>query len=124
MLFQEEHIEQIREGEKTQTRRDWASPQATAGNVYIASTELLTSHEEADCYIRVLDIRKEALGEITPYAAEREGGYTVEEFREVWREINGEWEPHKTVTVVEFEYAGREHPEHSETDQPTLQEAA
>ena len=25
---------------------------------------------------------------------------------------------------AEFEYVGREHPEHSETDQPTLQEAA
>ena len=36
MLFKPDHIEQIRSGEKTVTRRDWESPQATVGGVYIA----------------------------------------------------------------------------------------
>lgn len=108
MLFQDEHIEQIRTGEKTATRRDWERKQATEGNVYIASTEMFTSHEEADCYIRVTDIYQQPLGEMTERDAQLEGGYTLEEFRKVWREINGKWNPEQSVYVVEFDYAGRE----------------
>jgi len=120
MLFQEEHIRQIRSGEKTVTRRDWKSPQVKEGGVYIASTEMFCSHEEANCYIRVTDVRKEPLGSITPAGADREGGYTREEFIEVWEDINGEWEPEQHITVAEFEYVGREHPEHA--DQQSLTE--
>jgi len=42
------------------------------------------------------------LREITPADAMAEGGYTVEEFRKVWRRINGPWDPDKEVTVYDF----------------------
>jgi len=124
MLFQQEHIEQIRSGEKTATRRKWATPQATEGGVYIASTEMFTSHDEADCYIRATDVYKQLLGDMTAEDADMEGGYSYDEFVDVWREINGCWDPGQEVTVVEFEYAGRERPE-AVTDggQATLREA-
>lgn len=114
MLFQEEHIRQIRNGEKTVTRRDWESPQVKEGGVYIASTEMFCSHEEADCYIRVLHVNKEELCALTPSEAEREGGYSMEEFRELWAELHGRWEPAKEITRVVFEYVGREHPDHQQ----------
>lgn len=110
MLFREDHIEAIRAGEKTVTRRDWERRQVVEGGVYIAATELFTADEEADCYIRVTDVYEEPLGAITPDQAAREGGYSVAEFEAVWREINDEWKPDQEVTVVEFEYVGRERP--------------
>lgn len=113
LLFQPEHIEQIREGEKTATRRDW-SPNyngAKVGNVYIAADEMFQSDGDADCYIRVTDRYREPLAEMDESDADAEGGYTLSEFREVWRDINGAWTPQLVVDVVEFEYVGRERPE-------------
>jgi len=118
MLFQSEHIEQIRSGEKTATRRDWERKQVVEGNVYIASTEMFTSHDDADCYIRATDVYQQALGDMTPADADREGGYTLGEFRDVWREINGDWDPDAEVWVVEFEYVGRS--KDATADQATL----
>lgn len=111
MLFQQEHIDQIRTGEKTVTRRDWDRRQVKVGGVYIASTEMFTSHEEADCYVRVTGLREERLGDITDRQARREGGYTARTFRTAWSEINGGWDPDLTVYVVEFEYVGTSKPE-------------
>jgi len=121
MLFQEEHIEAIRAGEKTVTRRDWESRQVKEGGVYIASTEMFTSHDEADCYIRVTNVHEEELCAMTPGDAEREGGYTLDEFRDLWAELHGRWKPTQTVTVVKFEYVGRQHPDREQ--QQSLAEA-
>lgn len=112
MLFQEEHIEQIRNGEKTETRRDWADGynRPSSGDIRMATTEMFTTDDECDCYIRIIDHRREPLGDLDADAAAAEGGYTIAEFREVWRDINGEWNPEQIVDVVEFEYVGRERP--------------
>ena len=111
MLFKPEHLEQIRAGKKTVTRRDWERRQVREGGVYIASDEMFTSHDDADCYIRVTAVYEEPLGELTPEQADREGGYTVGEFETVWREIHGSYDAEAVVTVVEFEYVGRDRPE-------------
>lgn len=110
MLFKPEHIDKIRAGEKTVTRRDWERPQVREGGVYMATTEMFTSHDEADCYIRVTDHYTERLGDISEEQARREGRYSLEEFREAWERINGDWDPDLEVHVVEFEYVGRERP--------------
>jgi len=112
LLFTEEHIEKIRAGEKTETRRDWA-PQhnpPNPGSYHIAATEMFVSREEADCIIRIKGVRREPLGEMGEDAARAEGCESLAEFRDVWREINGEWTPEMEVTVVEFEHVGSEHP--------------
>lgn len=103
MLFTEEHIEAVIAGEKTQTRRQWETPPVKPGNSYRATTDLFTPREDAPAYIVVEAVYRERLGDITPEDADAEGGYTVDEFREEWREINGEWNPDEEVWVVEFE---------------------
>jgi hypothetical protein len=46
--------------------------------------------------------RGQRLGDITPEEARAEGGYSVEEFREAWRQIYGGWDPDEEVVVYEF----------------------
>ncbi|PSP80146.1 ASCH domain-containing protein [Halobacteriales archaeon QS_1_68_20] len=121
MLFKEYHIPLIRSGSKTVTRREWDENYSgpNVGTVVAATTALFTSDEEADCYIRVLDTYEESLGEMTDEDAQKEGDYEdLEDFREGYERVYGEgaWDPEKVVTVVEFEYVGRERP----TNQTTL----
>lgn len=116
MLFKEYHISQIRSGEKTATRREWKDnyPRPTVGSVQIASTEMFCPDEEANCYIRILDVYDQPLGAVTDAAAQAEGGYAdLEAFRAGYEDVYGDgaWDPEKEVTVVEFEYVGRERPE-------------
>ncbi|MDS0243131.1 MULTISPECIES: ASCH domain-containing protein [unclassified Haloferax] len=113
MLFQEDHIEQIRSGEKTATRRDWSRKSAKEGGVYMATTSLFTSHDECDCYIRATSVEQQTLGDMTEEDAQKEGGYTLAEFRETWEAINGEgsWNPGAEVWIVEFEYVGEDQPD-------------
>lgn len=113
MLFKDYHIPMIRSGSKTVTRREWERRQVVPGNVYIASTEMFTSHDDADCYIRVTDVYEEPLADITEKSARREGDYDgVADFREGYERVygDGSWNPEKVVWVVEFEYVGRERP--------------
>lgn len=123
MLFKDYHIPMIRSGSKTVTRREWADNYArpTVGSVQIASDEMFTSDDEADCYIRILEVYDQPLGEMTDEDARREGEYeTLAEFREGYAKVYGPdaWDPEKVVTVVEFEYVGRSRPR----DQLTLTE--
>lgn len=103
MLFQSEHIEQIKRGEKTETRRDWKRPQVREGGSYRATTHMLTPREEAPAFITVTDVHRERLGELDAAAADREGGYSVAEFRDLWRDLHGEWDPSIEVYVIRFE---------------------
>ena len=112
MLFKDYHIPMIRSGSKTVTRREWDDDYNPpgAGGVYRATTNLFIPHKDCDCYIRVLDVYQEALGEMGDEDAQAEGDYdTLEEFREAYEEVYGDgaWDPEKVVYVVEFEYAGR-----------------
>lgn len=98
------------------TRRDWDDNQVTPGKTYRATRGgnveqgMFVTREECDCFIRVTDVYEDQLGEITEADANREGGYSREEFVEVWEEINGEWTPDVGVWVVEFEFAGSSDP--------------
>lgn len=113
MLFQDDHIAAIREGRKTATRRDWDdgyNARPSPGDVRMATTHLFESDDECDCYIRVLDVYQEPLGDMDQEDARKEGGYSLDDFREAWAEINDEWDPDQVVDVVEFEYVGRKRP--------------
>jgi len=76
----------------------------------MAVTEMFTTDEDADCYIRVTDVYQEPLGEMDHKDAREEGGYDMASFQDTWEQINGEWDPELVVDVVEFEYVGRERP--------------
>jgi uncharacterized protein YhfF len=117
MIFQREHREQVRSGEKTMTRRRWdENDQVTAGKTYRATLGgnveqgMFTKREDCDCFIRVNDVYRERLGDMSESDAAREGDYSLAEFRDVWRDIHGQWNPDEQVWVVAFEYAGDQDP--------------
>lgn len=128
MLFKNRHIPLIRAGEKTVTRRIWKDRKARPkpGEVYMAAAKcmvpdhydhnspMLLRKEDCTCFIQIDDdynraLDREPLGAITDAEARREGDYeTVEEFREAWVGIHGEWNPDELVDRVPFTYYGRQ----------------
>lgn len=118
MLFKDHHIDAIRSGSKTVTRREWSSNYnpPNVGTVVAAKTDLFTPDHDCDCYIEITGMRTERLGETTDESARREGDYAnVAEFRDGYEEVYGDgaWDPQKRVTVVEFEYVGDARPAES-----------
>jgi len=101
ILFTPRHVEMIKAGEKTQTRRVWKRPRAKVGAVHLVKTELFS--KEHHCRIRITGLRSQRLADISEEDARAEGGYTVAEYIQVWREINGDWNPDQLVYVVDFE---------------------
>ena len=119
MLFKDYHLPMIRSGSKTVTRREWDDNygRPNVGSVHIASDEIFTSHDEADCYIRILDVYDQPLEEMTDADAREEGDYeSLAEFIGGYKKVYGEdaWDAEKVVTVVEFEYVGEERPEEAD----------
>lgn len=85
-LFQKQHIDMIRAGVKTQTRRNHKQPRAIVGAIHQCRTELFG---KAHCHIKVLRVWQERLDAISEEDAKVEGGYTREEY------ITGLIEMHK-----------------------------
>lgn len=112
LLFMDEHIPKIRSGEKTATRRLWDEDynRPNEGTIQMAITELLTPEAECDCFIRIEEVYRQPLGEMEAADFEIEGGYSREEFEQLWRHLNGAWDDGQVVDVVEFEYVGRDRP--------------
>ena len=99
LIFKKEHIELILQGKKTQTRRTHRHSLGIGG-IYDIKRNL---YEATGHKIVITRRYRQRLGDITPEEALKEGGYTVEEFREVWRWINNcAWDPDQVVTVYEF----------------------
>lgn len=104
MLFKPEHIRMILEGKKTATRRLWKRWAVKVEGVYPVQTQMFQTKEECDVFIRVTDRYKQELGEMTEEDAKKEGGYTLDEFKERWEEITGqEFDPEQVAYVIEFE---------------------
>lgn len=115
MLFKPYHLPMIRSGSKTVTRREWSPNynRPKVGTIHAATTELFVSDEDADCYIRILDVTDEPLGAVTDEDARREGDYEDrDDFIDGYERVYGpdSWDPMKEVAVVAFEYVGRDRP--------------
>lgn len=132
MLFKDYHIPMIRSGSKTVTRREWSENynHPTVGSVQIAQynrdgldkSPMFMTEDEADCYIRILDVFRQPLGDMDDEAARKEGDYeSLAEFREGYEKVYGDgtWDSEKVVWVVEFEYVGESRPG-DDTQQMTL----
>jgi hypothetical protein len=50
----------------------------------------------------VTDVYRKKLNEFDEEDAKREGGYSLEQFKEVWERIHGVWEPNEAVTIIRF----------------------
>ena len=106
MLFKPEHVDMIMQGIKTATRRAWKRPMAKPGGLYPVQVRMF--QRRAECpLIRVTRVYRQRLGDMTEEDARKEGGYTLDEFRDVWIGINGAWDDDQMVYVVEFRYQPR-----------------
>ena len=96
--FRLNHKELIAKGVKTQTsRKGIPDPKVKVGAIVHASV-----WEPRFADIRITSIERKRLGDFTEEDAEREGGYTLKEFKEVWKKIHGEWNPDESVYMIMF----------------------
>lgn len=97
--FRLNHMEPILKGVKTQTsRKGIPDRKVRAGAVVHAS---IWQPHFAD--LRIKSIERKRLGDFTEEDAKREGGYTLGEFKKVWKDIHGDWDGQDSVYVIHFE---------------------
>jgi len=97
MRFTDDNLDLILQGKKTQTRRMWTKPQCQVGKIYFAQ-----SKRRRGIPIKITDMYRQRLGDISQEEIRKEGFNTLEEFQQVWNNIYGEWNDDITVWVIEF----------------------
>ena len=96
--FKLKHVKPILDGAKTQTsRKGIRDPKIKVGAKIHAA---IWEPHFADLIIT--SIERKRLRDFTEEDARREGDYTLEQFREVWKEIHGEWNDNESVYVIRF----------------------
>lgn len=96
--FRISHMEPILNGTKTQTsRRGIPDPKVRVGAKIHAAV-----WEPHFAELRITSIERKRLGDFTEEDARREGGYTLEQFKEVWKSLHGEWNENESVFVIQF----------------------
>ena len=93
--FSKVHAEAIVKGGKTQTSRKNKDPRLKRGVIVRAQ---VTHYAD----LQITDVYRKRLGDFDEEDAKREGGYTLEEFKEVWRRLHGEWNPNEYVYIIQF----------------------
>lgn len=98
------HIEEIFEGRKTQTRRRWQDGDVLVAAEYDVPTQLFRKDKlkyqvggvysiqpgrgkKGVGHIEIIDIRKEKVSDISESDAIAEGGYTCQEYLDLWRKM-------------------------------------
>ncbi len=100
MLFKPEHKDMILRNSKTATRRIWKRPMVKVGGIYKAKLKMLS--KEYFAKIKVEALYRQALGEMDYVDALKEGYESLDDFKKVWIEINGNWDGDLVVDVIEF----------------------
>lgn len=103
MLFKPYHIDMIKSGIKTETRRNWKRKMAKKGGIYPVQTRMFQPKKECEL-IKAKYVFQQRLGDMTEEEAQREGGYTLSQFKETFEKINGFWDDDLVVYVVGFEH--------------------
>jgi ParB family chromosome partitioning protein len=99
MRFAAEDKKLLLDGAKTQTSRtEMPDPKVKVG-----ATVHATIWEPHVVDLRVTAIERKRLRYFDEEDAEREGGYTLEEFRKKWKKSHGEWDENQLVYVIHFE---------------------
>jgi len=89
----------ILNGAKTQTSRTSPpDPKVKAGAIVHA-----TIWEPHIADLSIISIERKRLKYFDEEDAKREGGHTLEEFMEKWKETHGEWDENQLVYVIHFE---------------------
>lgn len=96
--FSKAHADAIVKGIKTQTSRKAKDTRLQPGTIVRAQVTHFADLE-------IISINRKKLGDLNEEDAMREGGYTLEEFIQVWKELHGEWNRNESVYVIEFRVA-------------------
>lgn len=87
--------ESVLDGSMTQTIRRRVDPRIEPGALVRADVVQFATLE-------VTDLVRKRLGDVDEEDARQEGGYTLEQFRQLWRQTYGSWNPDDLVTLVRF----------------------
>jgi len=98
MPFRLNHKQPILQGIKVQTSRTGIDPKVKVGALIHAAV-----WEPHFADLRVTYVERKRLKYFDEEDAEKEGGYTLEEFKKVWKEIHGDWNEKQIVYVIHFE---------------------
>jgi len=98
ILFKPEHVEPILAGKKTQTRRT-GKRRWRVGAIHQCRVAMF---DEPFARVRILDVRREPLQDITAVDASAEGYESVADYRRAFANIYGFWDPLEWVWVVDF----------------------
>lgn len=98
LIFSPHHIKLIFDEKKTMTRR--LSGRYEPRKLYAVQPG---RGEKAVAWIRIISKKRQLLSKMTEEDALKEGGYTLEEFIALWKEMHHMWTPDMQVWVYEFE---------------------
>jgi ParB family chromosome partitioning protein len=99
MHFAAEDKEALLKGTKTQTARtDLPDPKIKAGSIAYA-----TILEPRIADLRITEVERKKLRYFDQKDAEREGGFTLDQFKRRWKRTHGEWDDNQLVYVIHFE---------------------
>lgn len=98
MPFRLNHLQPILNGVKVQTSRSGIDPRVKEGAVVHASV-----WQPHFANLRIINVERKRLKHFDEEDAKREGGYTLKEFKRVWKKIHGEWDGDQFVYVIHFE---------------------
>lgn len=98
LAFTHRHYQAVVSGAKQQTTRRRVDPRIEPGSVVRADVIQFADLE-------ITDVIRKRLGEFTEEDAREEGGYTLDEFRELWRRSYGSWNPEELMTIIRFRVA-------------------
>ena len=104
LLFKPKHISLIQKGWKNVSRRMWDKPRANVGSYHQIKTKIFTKDHHG--YIQIKRLYRERLLTITEDHAQREGGYTREQYIALFHDIYPCAGNNPMLWVVEFEYVG------------------
>ncbi|HUW46390.1 MAG TPA: ParB/RepB/Spo0J family partition protein [Dehalococcoidia bacterium] len=93
--FSKKHADDILIGRKMQTSRKGIYPNIKSGRIVRAAITHFADLE-------ILDVHRKKLSDFDENDAQREGGYSLEEFKNVWKKLHGQWNPNEIVSVIEF----------------------
>ncbi|TET57436.1 MAG: ASCH domain-containing protein [Promethearchaeota archaeon] len=103
MLFKKHHVNMIKSGIKTETRRNWKKQMVKMNGIY--SVQIKMFQPKIDCeLIKVKYIFMQKLKDITKEQALKEGYNSIEEFKKIFENINGFWDDELEVFVIGFKH--------------------
>jgi len=101
LIVKREHLELIRHGTKTQTRRLHKHPLRAGERTILKKTFYETWTPEI--IIEIIDAYEQQLRDMTEHDARREGFKSLQEFKAMWpRYTRMAWRPNMVVMVYEF----------------------